>query len=92
MATGSRVKDVCGSTFNDHDVVAAPWSTHVCQACTWCLEGKPPDTILHTLPFTPVRWPAYADAALADRDLVAQSSALITIVHPLDRLMVAYDD
>lgn len=45
MATGSRVKDVCGSTFNDHDVVAAPWSTHVCQACTWCLEGKPPDTI-----------------------------------------------
>ncbi len=45
IATGVRVADACGPTYNDHDLAACPTSTHVCEACAWCLQGKPPDTL-----------------------------------------------
>jgi hypothetical protein len=40
-----RQSVVCGETFTDHDVAAAPESPWVCVACTWSMTGRPPDTL-----------------------------------------------
>lgn len=40
-----RGKDVFGSSFTDHDVLARPSSPWVCVPCAWTLTGKPPDTL-----------------------------------------------
>lgn len=40
-----RTRDVCGSSFTDHDVVSVPSSPWVCLACTWTMTGRPPDTL-----------------------------------------------
>lgn len=36
---------VAGQNFTDQYWLADPVSTRVCPACTWCLTGKPPNTI-----------------------------------------------
>lgn len=43
--TGSPSKYALSKTDTDHYRFAAPWSEMVCSACTWCSEGKPPDTL-----------------------------------------------
>lgn len=43
--TGSPSKYALSKTDTDHDRFAAPWSDMVCSACTWCSEGRPPDTL-----------------------------------------------
>ena len=45
VSEGCRVRDVCGSSFTDHDVAAVPTSPWVCVPCTWTMTGRPPDTL-----------------------------------------------
>lgn len=45
LGRACRQRDVCGSSFTDHDVAAVPTSPWVCCACAWTMTGRPPDTL-----------------------------------------------
>lgn len=49
-----KTRDVCSASFTDHDVAVVPTSAFVCPSCTWCMTGRPPDTLrLWTVTFAP---------------------------------------
>lgn len=45
LTMGCRVREVCSTSFTDHDQAAVPTSLWLCRACTWTMTGRPPDTL-----------------------------------------------
>lgn len=45
MQRGVPVEKWQGANFTGQNRVRLPTATHVCEACVWCMAGRPPDTL-----------------------------------------------